>query len=128
MSPDFWFLISGHLQGACDPFAAPSPLPLPAHPPNHPPPILPHLHGPLAAQVSVGHGVDAAGAPPGPLVGRRLVAEAVAFVDHLPERAGPRLPRQAQGVAQTAGKYAAPAPPQIELVDGRPALLDRHAA
>src|SRR6266566_5931760 len=77
--------------------------------------------------VAIGPAVETAVADRGQIVGRCLVAEAVALVDHRPEHAGLWLPCHAHRVAQAAGKDAAAAIRQIELVDGGPAFLYFHA-
>jgi hypothetical protein len=61
------------------------------------------------------------------IVGRCLVAEAVALVDDGPEHVAVRLPGHAHRVAQAAGKDPTFAAGQIELVDRSPSLFDLHA-
>ena len=77
--------------------------------------------------VAIGPAVEAAVADRGQIVRRRLVAQAVALVNHCPQRAGLRLPCEAHRVPQTAGEDAALTACQIKLVDGSPAFFDHHA-
>ena len=77
--------------------------------------------------VAIGPAVETPITDRGQIVGRGLVAEAVALVDHRPEHAGRGLPCHAHRVAQAAGKNAAYAISQIELVDRSPAFLCFHA-
>src|SRR5262249_48054980 len=77
--------------------------------------------------ITIGPAVEAALAHRGEVVGRRLVAEALALVDDGPEHAGARLPRQAHGVAQAGGEDAAAAGSEVELVDAGAARLRVHA-
>src|SRR5690606_36954600 len=62
------------------------------------------------------------------IIGRGLVPQPVAFVDHRPQRAGRGLPGHADRVAETRGIYAARARREIDFVNAGPALLLRHAA
>src|SRR5205814_6842879 len=54
--------------------------------------------------VAIGPAVETPITDRGQIVGRGLVAEAVALVDHRPEHAGRGLPCHAHRVAQAAGK------------------------
>src|SRR5205814_4313355 len=78
--------------------------------------------------IAIGPAVETAITERGQIVGRGLVAEAVALVDHRPELAGRGLPCHGHRVAQAAGKNAASAITQIELVDRISAFLCLHAA
>ena len=78
--------------------------------------------------VAIGPAVEAAVAHRGQIVGRRLVAQRVALVDHRPQGTRRRLPRHADGIAQAGGEDAGLAALEVELVDGGAAFLCRHAA
>ena len=63
----------------------------------------------------------------GRVIGRQIVAQSVAFVDHAPEGADGGLDRLTRAIAQAGGEDAALTRRQIQFVDRRPALLGRHA-
>ncbi len=77
--------------------------------------------------VAIGPTVEAPVANRGQIVGRGLIAQAVALVDHGPEHAGRWLPCHAHRIAQASCKDAVAAIRQVKLIDGCPAFLDLHA-
>ncbi len=89
--------------------------------------VLRHAVVHRLAPVAIGPAVKAAVAHRGQVVGRRFVADAVALVDHRPQHAGGGLRGKAHRVAQAAGKDAAGACGQVELVDRGAAFFDLHA-
>src|SRR5690606_36452972 len=77
--------------------------------------------------VGVGPAVEAAILDRGQVVGRGLVADTVALVDHGPELAGGRLEGEADRVAQATGEDAAFAGREVKFEDAGAAFLDLHA-
>ena len=89
--------------------------------------VLRHALVDRLAPVAVRPAVEAAVAHRREVVGRRLVAQAVAFVHHGPEPAGQRLPGHADGVAQSGGEDAAVLRAQVQFVDAGAAFFGFEA-
>src|SRR6266404_6080796 len=70
----------------------------------------------VAADVAVWPAVEAAILDTGEIIGRKIVAEFIAFIDGDPGNAGNRLEGQSDGIAQAGGKLASIV--AIEIANG----------